>query len=125
MGRSKGGRGTWPVLCSPEQGVSILEENIEILAPQEMWQRGQVGDLASIRGHSELLPPTSEACFGFQFFSREPLKLRPNCALPWDKSTRILSAGLSLVWEERCSPRSLDAHYEQNGISVRSQHVIK
>lgn len=44
--------------------------------PKRPGQRGQGGDLASVRGHSELLPPAS------QTFSREPPNLFPNPKLP-------------------------------------------
>lgn len=44
-------KGTQPVAYILELGARVLEENIELPAPQETWgQRGQVGDLASIRG---------------------------------------------------------------------------
>lgn len=65
-------------------GARVPEENIEIPVSEESWGTG--GDLASVRGHLELLPPTSQVCLGFQPFIKELPKLFPKCALPWDKS---------------------------------------
>lgn len=38
-----------------ELGARVLEETTEITAPQETWGQ-KAGDLASVKGHSEVLP---------------------------------------------------------------------
>lgn len=76
MGR-RSKKETQTVVCAPEQGTRVLEENIEIPEPQETWGERLGRDLAAVRSTHVT------GVFWVPALQQRAPKLFSNRALPW------------------------------------------